>query len=77
MTQQEAETFVTTWQSSNCLATVAEKLGIDKGDCRNRAAGLRRAGVPLKKFSRGIKGINIASLKNLCARLVVRGDGDE
>ena len=47
------EQFVTTWQKSKSIYDVGQKLGLSFDQTRNRAAYLRKMGVPLKKFPVG------------------------
>ena len=42
--------FVQTWQAANSAAEAADALNIAESSAMSRAARLRKAGVPLKKF---------------------------
>ena len=42
--------FVQTWQAANSAAEAADALSIAESSAMSRAARLRKAGVPLKKF---------------------------
>jgi hypothetical protein len=48
----EGERFRTVWVVAADLAAAARALGLTEKEARDRAAGLRRTGVPLKRMPR-------------------------
>jgi len=46
------ERFIRVWQKATSLQEVCKQLEINKAKASNRAALLRKKGVPLKKFTR-------------------------
>ncbi len=48
--QEMAEEFVYTWQTSRSAKEVAEKLGKRYASVKSKASWYRRAGIPLKYF---------------------------
>lgn len=50
----DSEEFVRTWQTSESVSEVAEKMNMSKLGASVKASHLRRVGVPLKKFRTGI-----------------------
>lgn len=68
MNNDEAKEFVKIWQTSNSVKEVAEKLGISEPTAWSRGNKLRKAGVPLKKFSRAST-LDIDELKRLAESL--------
>lgn len=68
--ESEWEKFVRAWQSSDCIADVAEKLGTTKLKVSVKAAYARKQGVPLKKMFHGRSGtVDWASLVDLAKDL--------
>jgi len=55
--------FVKAWQAGENVQKIATGLGIKPSTAQNRARMLRKAGVPLKKFNEGLKGIDLDALK--------------
>lgn len=51
--------FVRVYEGSNSTGEVAEKMGITKTTVSSKAAELRRNSIPLKRFARGFKKIEI------------------
>lgn len=45
-----SEAFVKAWLESTSLAQVAEKVGLTRHQCSQRASNLRYRGVALRKF---------------------------
>jgi hypothetical protein len=61
--------FVLTWQASDNVTHVAEKMGMTREACSSKAHWLRKKGVPLKKMYSACGGTPAADYKAL-ARLV-------
>jgi hypothetical protein len=54
-TTESAVRFARIWNRAATLASAVKKLGMTKASASVRAANLRAAGVPLKKFVRAAK----------------------
>ena len=50
------EGFIRAWQQSQTVAEVARKTGLDTHTASNKAAYLRRLGVPMKALTRTCEG---------------------
>lgn len=63
--------FITTWESSNSLQEVADKLGITPASAGQRASNYRREhGIDLKKMQRGGGAkLDVSAAKELLAKL--------
>ena len=57
------EDFVTAWQAADSAEEATEKLG---ANAANRAARLRKKGVPLKRFAAPHQRIDVDALTKLC-----------
>lgn len=63
--QVSAEDFVKTWQTSNSVSEVAEKLGRTPTSIITRAKKFRKRNIPLKFFERGTRALDIEALQKL------------
>lgn len=61
--------FVTTWQKADSVNAAAEALGMKPATASSRARRLRKAGVDLKKMSRGPEAIDVSGLNELIMEL--------
>ncbi|MDP3768191.1 MAG: hypothetical protein Q8S13_09260 [Dehalococcoidia bacterium] len=61
------EHFVAAWQEASSLADFAAQTGIAGARASQRAAALRRAGVPLKRFKKGTQ-IDVERLSAIARR---------
>lgn len=68
-----AEEFIRVWQNAETMKQVTDTLGITQGYASSRASRFRKAGVPLKYFSRASIGYNWDDLAMLAEQL---GEGE-
>lgn len=63
--------FVKAWEEGDNTSDVAEKLEVSKATVQAKASKLRKAGVPLKRFGRGITAeqVNVDNLLTTLAKL--------
>ena len=60
-----AEEFVMVWQNAETMVEVCEALEMKAGTAQVRASTYRKKGVKLKKFAKGGKSFDVASLNAL------------
>jgi hypothetical protein len=64
-TGSEPNEFIDIWNDSATLEEAAERLGIQKSSASMRASHLRKMGHPVKRFQRGRKVRDLASLADI------------
>lgn len=69
MSRITAERFIRTWQTGESLSDVAHKLGIAESYAVTRASGLRKKGIPLKKFTVNVNHLDIEALAQMAREL--------
>ena len=71
------EQFIETWETSNSVQDVCEKLGISKQNAYARATKYRSDGVPLQKFVGGGGRARVTLEEQLAVLARVRGTSME
>ena len=66
------EEFVALWQSSDNQSAIETGYDLGLKAASQRASILRKKGVELKKFSRGVKVIDIDALNKIAKKSVVK-----
>ena len=69
MARLSAEAFIRVWQTASSVDDVAAKTKIDRMSACRRASVYRKMGIPLKKFSRGPRRLDVKRLAAIAKKL--------
>ncbi len=69
--------FIQVWQTSSCTAEAAQRLSMKKTAVASRAAQYRRKGIPLKKYDRGSRPMDIPTLADYARSLEEQNNAAE